>query len=69
MIKLYSTKFTPKQLRALARHCDAFCPEGHAPMICKRTGCELWAMCCDLQRLSAYATDLAKEQEAAPSKK
>ena len=69
MIKLYRTRFTAKQLRALSRHCDAFCPEGHAPMICKRTGCDLWAICRDLQRLSAYAANLANEQEAALSKK
>ena len=65
MIKLYRTRFTPKQLRVLSRHCDGFCPEGHAPMICKRTGCDLWAICQDLQRLSAYAANLANEQEAA----
>lgn len=69
MIKLYRTKFTPKQLRVLSRFCDSFCPEGHAPMICKRTGCDLWAICCDLQRLSAYAANLANELEATPSKK
>ena len=40
MIKLYRTRFTTKQLRALSRHCDGFCPEGHAPMICKRTANE-----------------------------
>lgn len=38
MIKLYRTRFTPKQLRVLSRYCDGFCPEGHSPMICKRTG-------------------------------
>lgn len=69
MIKLYRTRFTPKQLRALSRHCDGFCPDGHAPMICKRTGCDLWAMCQDLQCLSAYAANLADEQEAAAAKK
>lgn len=69
MIKLYRTRFTAKQLRALSRHCDAFCPYGHAPMICKRTGCELWAICCDLQRLSVYAANLAKKQEGTLSKK
>lgn len=61
MIKLYRTKFTAKQLRALSSHCDDFCPEGHAPMMCERRDCELWAICCDLQRLSAYATSLAAE--------
>lgn len=69
MIKLYRNRFTQKQLRVLLRHCDGFCPEGHAPMICKRTGCDLWAICQDLQRLSAYAANLANEQEAALSKK
>jgi hypothetical protein len=69
VIKLYHSKFTPKQLRILSRYFDGFCPEGHAPMICKRTGCDLWAICRDLQRLSAYAANLANEQEAALSKK
>lgn len=68
MIKLYRTKFTPKQLRILSRYCDGFCPEGHAPMICKRKGCDLWAICRDLQRLSAYAANLANEQEVTTSK-
>lgn len=61
MLKLYRTRFTAKQLRALARHCYAFCPEGHAPMMCERRECELWAVCCDLQRLAQYAKALADE--------
>lgn len=62
MLKLYRTRFTAHQLRALSRHCYAFCPEGHAPMMCERREC-------DLQRLAAYAADLADEQEAAIFKK
>lgn len=64
MLKLYRIRFTAHQLRALSRHCYAFCPEGHAPMMSERRECDLWAVCCDLQRLGAYAADLANEQEA-----
>ena len=69
MLKLYRTRFTAKQLRALAVHCYYFCPERRAPELCNGKECEYWAVCRDLERLADYAVILADEQEATTSKK
>lgn len=69
MLKLYRTRFTANQLRALASHCYSFCPKGCAPERCDGRECEFWAVCCDFQRLATYAATLANEQEATFSKK
>lgn len=68
MLKLYRTRFTAKQLRALASHCYSFCPEGSALNWCKAKECEFWPVCCDFQRLATYAANLASEQEATAAK-
>ena len=61
MIKLYRTKFTPIELRALSEHCQNFCPYGSDKSECFDKHCAFYSVCTDLQRLARYSAALADE--------
>ena len=61
MIKLYRTRFTPYELRALSDHCQNFCPDGLDKSKCFDKSCALYSVCTDLQRLARYSESLADE--------
>lgn len=64
MLKLYRSKFTPKELRVLATHCLDFCFHTVYSGRCHHTACEYRAVCRDLARLARYADKLAAELES-----